>query len=302
VRRILLGTTAVRPLLGLAGAVLLCAGCARLGDRALADPDAAFRLGVTLRASGRHIDAAEAFGQFARRYESDPRAGYAQYLSGLEWAAAGELDAALAAFARLHQTFPGSRYLAEANAECLKIGEAMAESGDADCVDVLDAVVARAPFTETAARAHLALGRYYYARENFEAATVEFDAVVTEHAGTELGARADFAAALSEYRQIDRPARNLAHLLAARRRFSRLPRRHFSPREQARIDGYLAAIADLGGEHHMQMARFHLKQGTLAPALAHLEEMLRSYRSSRYSGDAAELILFIEKEAGKPTP
>jgi len=279
-------------------AVLSC-GCATRGERAYVDADAEFRRAEELRLAGKDAAAAKAFERFAKRLDYDSRANYAQYLSGEGYLAAGNYDAALAAFDRLYRRFPYSPYLARANDRCLVIGKAMLKAGNSRGVEVLDHVAARAPYGATAVEAHMLLGAYYYKRGRFDQAKFEFDSIVAQ---SRQGAhpRAELSAALSEYRQIDRPARNLERLEAARRRLLRLRKQALSEKDERLAEKYLREIVDLGAERHLLMAAFYLKQGALEPAVAHLNKILEKFPTSRHRTRAENEIRFIQ-EARKAT-
>ncbi len=272
----------------------LCCGCATPGGRAYVDADAEFRRAEDLRLAGKHVAAAKAFAQFAKRLDYDNRANYAQYLSGEAHFAAGNHASALAAFNRLYQRFPYSPYLARANDRCLAIGKVMLKAGNSRAVEVLDNVAARAPYTRTAAEAHMLLGTYHYQRGRFDQAKFEFDSIIAQN---RRGAypRAELSAALSEYRQIDRPARNLERLEAARQRIVRLRKQALSENDERLAKKYLQEIVDLGAERHLLMAVFYLKQGTIDPALAHLNEIVAKFPTSRHRTRAENEVRFIQE-------
>jgi len=281
-----------RSILLLCALAAACCGCG--GARtAFVDADAEFDRCVLLRRSGRHAKAAAAFAQFATKFEHDRRADYAQYLSGEEYREAGQDEAAFEAYSKLFATFRHSAYLSKANERCLEMAKRLLARGDSRGVRFLEQVTYRSPYGEQSARAHMMLGNHYRAQGRFADAKVSFDAIVNEHRGSRLVAKAALGAALCEYRQIDRPARNMAHAAAARERFRKLRTAPLSADEMSLVDKYLAETIDLIAEHQLLMARFHLKQGELAPALVYLRDIIENCRTSRYSRTAAELVLYI---------
>jgi len=273
----------------------VCCGCGWGARAAFVDADAEFDRCVLLRRNGRHAKAAAAFAQFAAKFEHDRRADYAQYLSGEEYRAAGQDEAAFEAYSKLFAAFRHSAYLSKANERCLEMAKGLLARGDSRGVRFLEQVTYRSPYGEQSARAHMMLGNHYYAQGRFADAKVSFDAIMNEHRGSRLAAKAALGAALCEYRQIDRPARNMAHAAAARERFRKLRTAPLSADEMSLVDKYLAEVIDLIAERQLLMARFHLKQGELAPALVYLRDIIENCRTSRYSRTAAELVLYIHE-------
>ena len=278
----------------------VCCGCGTPARRALVDADAEFDRAVRLRSEGRHVAAAAAFAAFAKDYERiDPRADFAQFLAGDERLAAGHDEAAFEAFSELYRRFPGSAYLGRADGKCLEIGRRLLKAGDSAGAELLGRLADRAPYTGLAAEAHMNLGNHYYAKARFADARFEFDAAAEAQPNGALAAKAQLGAALCEYRQIDRPARNMDHVLAARERFRKLRTAPLSAAEMQSVDTYLKEVLDLAAERHLLMARFHLKQGEVGPALAYLREVLESYSGTRYYEPALTLMLLIEEESRK---
>ena len=274
-----------------------CCGCGGGTRAAFADTDAEFDRCMLLRRTGRHARAAAAFAQFAAKFEHDRRADYAQYLSGEQYRAAGQHEAAFEAYSKLFTAFRHSAYLSKANDRCLEMAEELLARGRSRGVRFLEQVTFRSPYGEQSARAHMMLGNHYYAQARFADAKFSFDAIVNEHPGSRVVAKAALGAALCEYRQIDRPARNMAHAAAARDRFRKLRTAPLSAAEMGLVDKYLAEVIDLIAERQLLMARFHLKQGELASALAYLRDIIENCRSSRYSRAAADLVLYIHEQS-----
>ncbi len=277
---------------------VLVSGCGTV-QRAYVDPDAEFTRAVTLRSQGQHADAGDAFARFARRFEQDSRADFAQFLSGEEYAAAGNSDAAVDAFNTLFRRFPHSAYLSRANDMCVRLGTDMLASGNNKGAAFLERVIDRTPYGPTATAAHMELGKYYLESERPNDARLEFDSVAREQPNTPLGVQAEFLAAVSEYRLIGRHVRNMDHLVSARERLLKLRTASLDATDMETVDRYLGVIADLAAEHHMLMAQFYLKQGEIVPALAHLREIVDRYPGTRHHEPAADLILFIREEARK---
>ncbi len=283
--------------------VFLCAlaalagGCRAGPSAAFVDADARFDRAARLKRQGRHVKAAEAFASFADQFEHDTRADYAQYLCGEEYRLAGRVEQAVAAYDRLFEKFPQSRYLTRANQRCLEIAATALKSDEAAGVEYLEQLISRSPFSEESARAHKMLGDHFYGLKRFGEARLEYDAVATETPESPLAPQAALGAALCEYRQIDRPARNMAHLVSARRRLLRLRTAPLTASEMALVDRYLAEVINLGAERQMLMAQFHLKQGQLEPALRYLRDIVENYPKSRYYQAAADLILYMRQQS-----
>jgi outer membrane protein assembly factor BamD (BamD/ComL family) len=58
-------------------------------------------------------------------------------------------------------------------------------------------------------------------------------------------------------------------------------------------DDLFATANDLGGEHHLRMARFYLKQNAVASALVHLRRVMTDYPTSACAPRAASLVRLI---------
>ncbi len=298
-RQVLEAMATSRPRLALCVLSAVCFSCAAQNEGAYVDTDAEFDRAVSLRSAGEHAAAATAFGEFAQEFEHDRRADLAQYLSGEEYIAAGREQAAFEAFCDLYRRFSHSRYLTRADRTCVETGKRLLGSGNSQGVDFLEKVTNRAPYGELAAEAHTALGKYYYENHRFADAGFEFDAAVKGVRDPRLRAQAQLGAALCEYRQIDRPVRNMGHVLEARERLRKLRTAPLDADDMRTADRYLDAALDLAAEHHLRMVTFYLKQGELAPGLAHLREVIENYPGTRYSEAAARLVLFIQKERRK---
>jgi len=276
-----------------------CGGCRTAPRPPRVTGDAAFRRADALSAAGHHEAAAHAYARFAKEFAEGGqrvRAGHAQFLCGEEYFAARKYKLALAAFDLLYKRFEGSAYLVRAQRRAVEIGEKLLARGDAAGMAALENVTLRAPYSAAAAQAHLALGRYYQKKGRFADAKFEFDAAAKARLSAEQSAQAEFESAVAEYRLIDRPAKNLEHLAAARLRFQRLRERPLTADAMREVDAYLKAITDLGAERHLLIARFHLIQANTDAALSHLREVLETYAgSSRYEPVARELIARILK-------
>jgi len=290
---------AVRASLAWCLVVLVCAGCAAPGGRAYVDADAEFARAAALRSRREHRAAAEAFGRFASDFEHDSRAHYAQYLCGMEHAAAGRTAAAVDAFDALHRRFPYSPYLERANERCLELGRRWLNAGDAAGVECLEALAARAPHTETAARARMALGRYYFGKDRIADAKHQFDTAALEYPSAAWKARAELSAAVCEFHQIEQPARNIDHVATARKRFRKLRTASLSAAEMRLVDRHFTAALNAGALHHLHLARFYLKQGRVEPCLAHLQELLAQYPGTVYAEAAAELMRVVHEEVAE---
>jgi len=286
-----------RYVLAMCALAVVCAGCGGGSRTALVDADAEFERALFLRRQEAHAKSAEAFAQFAARYEHDRRADYAQYLSGEGYRLAGREGAAFEAYDKLFATFRHSAYLSRANDRCIDMGKKLLDGGDASGVRFVEQVTLRSPYGERSARAHMVLGNYHYAASRFAEAKTDYVAVADDHPSSPWKTRAELGAALCEYRQIDRPARNMVHALEARRRLTRLRTAPLTATEMAVVDRYLAEVLNLAAERQMLMARFHLKQGDLEPALAYLKDVIENYRGSSYYDAAVELALTIQKQS-----
>ena len=278
----------------------LCCGCAASDRRVPDDPAAAFQAAETLRLADSHRAAARAFADFARAFDYDRRAHVAQFRAGTEYLLAHQYDAALNAFEKLHREFRYSWHLVDANALCYGMGVDLLKAGDAKGVTFLEHVCLYARHGDWAHKAHVALGQHYLALGRFFEAQLEFQSALAEHSTGPDGVTAGLLVARSEYKQIDRPARNMDHLEAARHRLKQLSGATTGTKDHAAVKKHLADIAELGAERHLLMTRFYLRQGAVAPALAHLDEVIRRYGASvqRWpaAGEVQDLIL---KETAK---
>ncbi|MFW6107599.1 MAG: outer membrane protein assembly factor BamD [bacterium] len=283
-------------------AVVAVCGCA--GRRgAYVDAGSRYDRATKLAAEGRHLAAARALARFAEDFPHDQKAHLAQYESGVQYEAAGEREAAFEAFRTLRRKFEYSWLIPEANGRCLKIGRELLGSGDEFGVTVLDHVVASARHSDLAVEAHLALAEHAYDQARFADAQREFAAVSVEYPKHEKALYAGFRAALCAYRRIGGPARNMRHLQEARLRFGKLRASDLGIREQELADRYLEAIGELGAQRHLEMARFYFKQGLVAPARAHLAEVLRRYPDAGARAEVAqEVIELIQNEYNREEP
>ncbi len=270
--------------------LLIPVGCGRPGA-AYVRPDALYEQATELADDGRHLAAARSLEQFARDFPHDERAHVAQYNSGIEYRAAGEPARAFRAFRILRRRFEYSWLIPDANEHVLEIGRELLEAGDRLGLDALEFVITSARRSAAAVEAHLALGEYYYERGRFADARHEFATVGAEYPNHEKALYAEFRAALCAYRQIGRPVRNMQHLREARVRFQELVESDLEPRQRELAERYLKATAELGADRHLDMARFHLKQGRLPRARAHLEEVIRRYPEAGERVAAAQEVL-----------
>ncbi len=279
---------------------IVCAGCGGGSRLAIVDPDAELDRAAFLARKGAHAEAAEAYAEFAEKFDHDNRADYAQYKSGDEYRAAGRYEAASEAYAKLFTDFTHSRYLSKANDDCIAMGKKMLKDDDAGGLRFLALITYRSPYGKQSAEAHMAMANYNYARRRFAEAKVDYEAVAVDHPQDPRAPRAALGSALCEYRQIDRPARNIARALEAKRRFSKLRTAPLTAAEMTLVDRYLPEVINLLAERQMLMARVHLKQGELDAALRYLEDIIDNYRKSRYYEAAAELALYIHEQIEEP--
>lgn len=278
---------------------LVCGGCGG-APSALVDVDAEFERAAFLGRKGEHAKAARVYADFAERFEHDRRADYAQYMSGEEYRIAGRYEAASEAYGKLFVNFAHSRYLSRANDRCIEIGRKMLKDSDAGGLRLLNQVTFRSPYGEQSAEAHMIMANHHYASGRFAEAKVEYEAVAVDHSSSRRAPRAALGSALCEYRQIDRPARNIAHALEAKRRFTKLRTAPLTATEMAVVDRYLAEVINLLAERQMLLARVHLKQGQVEPALRYLKDITDNYRKSRYYEAAVELVLYIQEQVQEP--
>jgi tetratricopeptide (TPR) repeat protein len=281
----------------LASLALAAGACA--SPDPVVDADAALLRAEEFRSAGRHAAAARAYARFADEVSHDPRADYAQFVAGEAWLAAGKEQKALAAFARLHERFEHSRYLDQATKRVLEIGVAWARSNRSAAEEILEQVTLRSPYSEMAAQAHLELGRFYLRRGRYVAARTSFDEVQKAGGSAERIDKADLAAAVCELHLAGRPVRNLGRVEAARERLDRLRRQPLSAENMQAADRLLARAVDLGGEHHLRMARFYLRQDAVGPALVHLRHVMTDFPTSSHCPAAAELLGLIAREAAR---
>jgi outer membrane protein assembly factor BamD (BamD/ComL family) len=286
---------------------VLCAGCRLGGDPAYVDDQAMLQKAHELRADGRHVKAAEIYAEFARQFQSTApsRSAMAQYLAGEEYFAAGKMDEAVVALERLVRQFPHSPDLTRANARCLEIGKRQLVADDAAGVKTLESLIQRVPYTSIAAEARMALGKYYYNHGRFGEALVEFKLLADGPEFGPLNERARFHAVCSAFWNVRWPVRDLDQLEAARAALASLREDRassLSAAEAQRVDRYLGTLDAWGAMHHLRMARFYLKQGTVDPALVHLRKVLTDYPEAEHSETAARLILLINEEAQRANP
>jgi outer membrane protein assembly factor BamD (BamD/ComL family) len=284
--------------------IALCAGCGLTGESAYVDEAAKLQHAHSLRAEGLHVRAAKTYASFAREFQETypTRAAMAQYLCGEEYFAAGELDEAVVAFERLVARFPHSPDVSRANARRLEVGRAQLAGDDDAGIKTLESLIDHAMYIRLGADARMALGKYHYNAKRFNAAHMEFALVARGPKFGTLNERARFFAACSAYWNVRWPVRDIAQLKAAReglRRLQTTASAVLSPQEVQAAQRYFDVLTEMGARHHLRMARFYLKQGTIAPASAHLREVLTEYRASSHSETAARLTLLIDKEAKK---
>lgn len=279
---------------------IACGGCGVGSRGVIVDPDAELEQAAFLARKGAHVKAAEAYAEFAERFEYDRRADFAQYKSGDEYRAAGQYAAAAEAYGKLFTDFTHSRYLTQANDHCIAMGRKMLRDGDTGGLRLLTQITYRSPYGKQSAEAHMAMANHHYARGRFAEAKVDYEAVAVDHPHDSRAARAALGSALCEYRQIDRPARNVARALEAKRRFSKLRTAPLTAAEMTLVDRYLPEVINLLAERQMLMARVHLKQGELEPALRYLKDIIDNYRTSSYCEAAAQLVLYIQEQIEEP--
>ena len=281
-------------------AVAVCSGCGATGRGAYAEADAQYERARSLYLAGDHVAAGQALGAFADRFRYHQNADTAQYWSGEAYYAAGHHEAAFDAYQKLSRHFKRSKFLARANRRCFQIGSKLLEVGDAKGIEVLDYAIDQGRFADLAVKAHMDLGTYYWGRGRFAEAQIEYDAVARDHAGSGSAPLARFMAALSLYRQVDEPARNMEKLAAARKRLRGLRTAALPAGLMEQLDRYLGRADDLGAERHLLTARFYLKQGVFLPAIPHLKEVLEKYpESGDYEPIARDLIEFLRAENRK---
>ena len=290
-----------RHVLVICALAIVCGGCGGGARSALVDADAEFKRAEFLSEQGDHVRAAKAYAQFAEQFEYDHRADLAQYRTGEEYRIAGRYEAAFEAYNKLFVSFLRSEWLSRADDRCVDMGRELLDDGDTRGLRYLEQVTFRSPYGEQSARAHMVIGNHHYAKGRFAEAKVDYEAVVVDHQDSRWASRAELGAALCEYRRIDRPARNTAHALEAKQRFTKLKDAPFTATEMAVVERYLAEVIDLLAERQMLMARVHLKQGQVEPALRYLKDITDNYRKSKkYYELAVELILYIQEQIEEP--
>lgn len=279
-------------------AALILWGCASGPQSAYVNPDSAFTSAMDLRSEGKHKEAAEAFLDFAQRFDHDQRAHLAQYMAGEEYSEAGLFFKALSAFDELYRNFKYSDYLGRADRRTLEMGIALLESGDDRGREFLEKVKVRAPYSPAAYEARMYLGRNLYKKGKFDDAHFEFDAVSRNTSGV-VRAEADMNAALAACAIAAKSPGNAGALENAMKRLEIVRSAELSVESMGVVDAALKDLSDKAAEQHMILASFYLKQAEPMAALAHLKEITEKYPLSRLHKPAADLTLFIYQEAAR---
>jgi outer membrane protein assembly factor BamD (BamD/ComL family) len=278
-------------------ALVAWSGCAPVPPKlAYVDVDAQFDRAVELRAEGQHLKAARAFKAFAASYDVDKRADYAQYLAAEEYVAAGLHEPAVDALLVLHQQFPHSAYLDKGNELAVECARHLLSGGSRKATEIVQTLADAAPFGDTAAKLHQELGDHFYERERFADAAYEYDIVDTESSDRRLAAKAGLQAAICEYRQIQRPARNAEHIIEAERRLRALRTADLDATDMRKVDELYRSARHLAAEYRMAMARFYLKQADVVAAVVYLREVAQEYGDTPYHAEAVDLLLMVQQE------
>lgn len=280
-------------------AFALLGGCTGFSG-AYRDPDDAFAQAIRLGQQKEHEKAADSFATFAKRFEHDERADMAIYISAGEWFAAGQFQAAAETLDILFQNYQQSPYLARANRMALDLGKALLEAKRERGVDIIEHALARGPYGEPAAQAHIALAQYYNGLGQYGKSVIELDAAAKALPSDSTRIEAEIQAADAELAMVKRPARNDDRLASARKRLLQLKNSPALTLEQAeRAVRTLKKIDELYAERGMALAEFYLKQGESDSARAELASVAEHWPQSQHAVHAKELISIIDGPSPK---
>ncbi len=200
---------------------------------------------------------------------------------------------------RLLDNYPRSRHRAAALRRELKVGDAMTRaeldlyvlrlSRLAEGVNVLEQIVARAPFGPLADDAVLTIADAYLRAGKYEEAREQYDRLLRSYADSPLGLRARVSRALCNYRLSSEAAYDTAPAEHAKRELEILAKVS-GDEEMARRVG---EMRDLLAQGDYSTGLFYVARGNFEGAARYMKAVLAKYPKSEFAGRAQRIIAEI---------
>jgi outer membrane assembly lipoprotein YfiO len=256
--------------------------------------------------------AVEHANRFLSRYGGSPLREEVMFQAGNAELAQKRYWQAYQWYERQLKDFPGGNYSDQAMAKEMEVAGAFLAgakrptlgvfmvSAQDEGLDILHKIAERAPNSDRAELALLAVAEYYVKDHRYEQAAEAYDAFLRLFPKSPRAPQAEYAAADSYLRDYRGASFDETPLIEAQQRFKAFAEHYPAASRQHDVDAVLGRILDLRAARLYQTTQFYLKLDHPTAAAEYCRILLREYPDSAYASSAQRTLDRLENRPALP--